>query len=97
MDTPLHPKQRNLLAIRIESLNLSARTTTRLTELGIQTLGELADYATEGLETSSRIGKKSLSEIFDILREHGLSPAQCKKENHPIAGKESSHPSEGPG
>lgn len=62
-----------ILPMPIEGLNLSLRTSSRLKEFNIHTVGELVQK-TEGelLFTKRGLGKKSLREIEEFLAEHGL-------------------------
>jgi len=61
------------LSIRTAELDLSARTSSRLRQHNIQTLGELAEMTTKKLSQKLKLGKKSIFEVRKILEEHGLS------------------------
>jgi DNA-directed RNA polymerase alpha subunit len=60
------------LAKRIEDCNLSVRTTNICKANGIDTLGDLCKlYKTDWLKFHNS-GKKSLTELDDLLHDHGL-------------------------
>jgi len=56
----------------IDSLGLSARTFNTLNSAGILTLGELADMTENEIKNIKNLGKKSLDEITELLKEYGF-------------------------
>jgi DNA-directed RNA polymerase subunit alpha len=57
----------------VEELNFCIRTSTGLEELNVKTVGDLLQKSERELLAHRRIGKKSISEITEILGEYGLS------------------------
>ncbi len=61
------------LKTRIESLNLSVRTTNALTNANIRTLGGLARKKEKDLDDIEGLGAKGIVEIKKILADHGVT------------------------
>ncbi|WP_029906039.1 DNA-directed RNA polymerase subunit alpha [Mycoplasmopsis opalescens] len=56
----------------LAQLNLSVRSSNALKKIGKLKLSEIASMTFEELEQTKNLGRKSLDEIVDKLREHGL-------------------------
>ncbi len=61
------------LKTRIETLGLSTRTTTALTNANIRTVGGLARKKEEDLENIDGLGPKAIQEIKKVLGEFGMT------------------------
>jgi len=57
----------------VEDLELSVRSANCLKNAGINTIGELVKKTEAEMLKTKNFGRKSLSEIKDILSEYGLS------------------------
>ena len=66
-------QMRKLLKTPIEDLNLSVRAYNCLRSAKIESLGDLVHYNTTDLLKFRNFGRKSLSEIENLLTEKGLS------------------------
>ncbi len=62
----------SILNQRIEDLDMTFRSEKCLNSLGIETIGDLINTTEYDLFTTPNLGKKSLSEIKDALKERGL-------------------------
>jgi DNA-directed RNA polymerase subunit alpha len=67
------PKEKSVLDMTIEELELSVRSYNCLKRANIQTVGELIKYSEEDIMNVRNFGKKSLDEIVEKLRALGLS------------------------
>ena len=69
-------EQNNICVIgnekKIEELDLSVRSYNCLKRAGINTIGELAQKTEEEMMRVRNLGRKSLKEIMQKLREHGF-------------------------
>ena len=61
------------LKTRIETLGLSTRTTTALTNANIRTVGGLARKKEDDLENVEGLGPKAIQEIKKVLGEFGMT------------------------
>ncbi len=62
-------------AVKIEDVEMSARSRKAIERLGCETLGDLANLTEEKLLGSKNFGETSLNEVKQALRRHGLSLA----------------------
>jgi DNA-directed RNA polymerase subunit alpha len=62
-----------VLSRSVEDLELSVRSANCLKNAGINTIGELVKKTEAEMLKTKNFGRKSLSEIKDILGEYGLS------------------------
>ena len=62
---------------KLEDLELSVRSFNCLKRHGVQTVGELADMTDEDFAKVRNLGKRTMEEILEKLREIGLD----KEEN----------------
>ncbi|HOC59155.1 MAG TPA: DNA-directed RNA polymerase subunit alpha [Smithellaceae bacterium] len=72
VDNPPH-KDNEILLRSVEDLELSVRSANCLKNAGINTIGELVQKTEAEMLKTKNFGRKSLSEIKDILNEYGLS------------------------
>lgn len=61
-----------ILSIPLIDLDLSVRCTNGLKQVGIDTLGDLIKYKEKDLFKIKNLGKKSINEILDLVKEKGL-------------------------
>jgi len=61
-----------ILSRSVEDLELSVRSANCLKNAGINTIGELVQKTEADMLKTKNFGRKSLSEIKDILNEYGL-------------------------
>lgn len=66
-------KEKSVLDMTIEELELSVRSYNCLKRANIQTVGELVKYTEEDIMNVRNFGKKSLDEIVDKLKTLGLA------------------------
>lgn len=69
-EAPVVDKTRS---VKIEELDLSARSYNCLKRAGITTIGEIAERTEEDMQKIRNLGRKSLKEVEEKLKEHGLS------------------------
>ena len=62
-----------VLVRSVEDLELSVRSANCLKNAGINTIGELVQKTEAEMLKTKNFGRKSLSEIKDILNEYGLT------------------------
>ncbi len=60
--------------VLIGDVGFSSRAYNALTGQGLRTLGDIAAITEKELRRIPGIGKKSLTEILEVLKEHGLAP-----------------------
>ncbi|MEK7536083.1 MAG: DNA-directed RNA polymerase subunit alpha [Patescibacteria group bacterium] len=65
-------KSEDVVKMKIEELDLSARATNALTRAGIRTVGGLSRKSHDDLLGVEGLGTKALDEIIDALAKHGL-------------------------
>lgn len=65
-------KDNEILSRSVEDLELSVRSANCLKNAGINTIGELVQKSEAEMLKTKNFGRKSLSEIKDVLNEHGL-------------------------
>jgi len=65
-------KMRQLLKTKLIEMNLSVRALNCLKSAEVETLGELVTYNKTDLLKFRNFGKKSLSELEQLLQQHGL-------------------------
>jgi DNA-directed RNA polymerase subunit alpha len=70
-ETSLHMRQ--LLKSRLVDLDLSVRALNCLKAADVETLGELVSFAKSDLLKFRNFGKKSLTELEDLIESKGLS------------------------
>lgn len=58
---------------KIADLDLSVRALNCLKALEVETLGDLCEYSEQDLLKFRNFGRKSITEIQELLRENGLS------------------------
>lgn len=58
--------------LRIEDLELSARSYNCLKSTGVETIGQLIEYSQADLGNLPNFGKKSLDEVVEVLEQRGL-------------------------
>lgn len=80
--TPVVPKDNEAVSyvmafrsrrIRVDSLEMTVRCANCLKNEGIETLGDLCGYSTADLYRIPNFGRKSMSEVKELLHRHGLS------------------------
>ena len=59
--------------ITVDELELSVRTANCLNNLGFRTIKELLEYTPEELLKTKKIGRKSLRELNEIMKDFGLT------------------------
>ena len=69
-----------MLEKNIEDLELTVRSLNALTQAGIDTVSDLVSMTEGELNSVKNLGKKSLSEIKDKIRELGLSLSDSDEE-----------------
>ena len=69
-----------MLEKNIEDLELTVRSLNALTQAGIDTVSDLVSMTEGELNSVKNLGKKSLSEIKDKIRELGLSLSDTGEE-----------------
>lgn len=69
--TDINNEKLEILATRIENLRLSVRLTNRLTCIG-DTLGDVIQYRYDDLCKLRGMGKKSMTELVELLNVYGL-------------------------
>ena len=69
-----------MLEKNIEDLELTVRSLNALTQAGIDTVSDLVSMTGGELNSVKNLGKKSLSEIKDKIRELGLSLSNTGEE-----------------
>lgn len=72
VEEEIDEEKEDFLKTRIESLDLSARTITALTNSNIRTVGGLARKAEEDILDIDGLGSKGLSEIKKLLKKHKI-------------------------
>ena len=65
-------RMRQLLKTKLTDMNLSVRALNCLKAADVDTLGDLVKYQKNDLLKFRNFGKKSLTELDDLLEEHGL-------------------------
>ena len=70
-----------ILMRSVEDLELSVRSANCLKNAGINTIGELVQKTEAEMLKTKNFGRKSLSEIKDILNEYGLAFGMKPEEN----------------
>lgn len=70
-----------ILMRSVEDLELSVRSANCLKNAGINTIGELVQKTEAEMLKTKNFGRKSLSEIKDILNEYGLAFGMKPDEN----------------
>jgi DNA-directed RNA polymerase subunit alpha len=65
-------RRRCVSDIKIESLELTSRAQSALSYAGITTLGELVNFTESQLLRQPNCGRKTLSEIKEMLAQYGL-------------------------
>ena len=73
-------EQTRVLEKNIEDLELTVRSLNALTQAGIDTVSDLVSMTEGELNSVKNLGKKSLSEIKDKIRELGLSLSDTGEE-----------------
>ena len=73
-------EQTRVLEKNIEDLELTVRSLNALTQAGIDTVSDLVSMTEGELNSVKNLGKKSLSEIKDKIRELGLSLSDSDEE-----------------
>ena len=73
-------EQTRVLEKNIEDLELTVRSLNALTQAGIDTVSDLVSMTEGELNSVKNLGKKSLSEIKDKIRELGLSLSNTGEE-----------------
>ncbi len=66
-------RMRQLLKTKLTDMNLSVRALNCLKAAEVETLGDLVKYQKNDLLKFRNFGKKSLTELDDLLEQHGLS------------------------
>jgi len=66
-------RMRNLLKTRVEELELSVRSANCLRAAGIETLGDLVRRSEPEMLEFRNFGRKSLTELHEVLGDLGLS------------------------
>ncbi|MBQ4278207.1 MAG: DNA-directed RNA polymerase subunit alpha [Bacteroidaceae bacterium] len=66
-------RMRQLLKTKLTDMNLSVRALNCLKAANVETLGELVRYSKAELLKFRNFGKKSLTELDDLLEKHGLT------------------------
>ena len=66
-------RMRQLLKTKLTDMNLSVRALNCLKAAEVDTLGDLVKYQKADLLKFRNFGKKSLTELDDLLERHGLS------------------------
>ena len=66
-------RMRQLLKTKLTDMNLSVRALNCLKAANVETLGELVRYSKAELLKFRNFGKKSLTELDDLLDKHGLT------------------------
>ena len=66
-------RMRQLLKTKLTDMNLSVRALNCLKAADVDTLGDLVKYGKNDLLKFRNFGKKSLTELDDLLLQHGLS------------------------
>lgn len=69
----MSPEEEGSRAIRVDQIELSVRAKRVLEEIGVATLGELADHTEVELMGRKNFGQTSLAELRELLVEHGLT------------------------
>lgn len=65
-------KVRDIKSIKLDELDLTVRSYNCLKKAGIESLGELSDMGIPNLLKIKNLGRKSLTEIIDKLKEYGF-------------------------
>ncbi len=78
----LPPEQYNM---SLDSLNLPSRIYNCLSKAGLTTVGEVLERSEEELLEIRNFGEKSLSELYDVLMEHGVDVAAVLAESEQMA------------
>jgi len=76
-----------ILEKRVETLDLSVRTANCLQNAGIETIGQLVTKTEADLLRTKNFGRKSLTEIKEILVELGLHLCD-ESYRHPLVASE---------
>ena len=66
-------RMRQLLKTKLTDMNLSVRALNCLKAAEVDTLGDLVKFQKSDLLKFRNFGKKSLTELDDLLEHHGLS------------------------
>ncbi len=69
-------KQEQLLARPVTDFELSVRSRNCLAAMGIETLGDLTEISEQELLSGKNFGETSLTEVKELMRQHGLSIGQ---------------------
>ena len=73
MKTREEDKQQEVLEMSIEDMELSVRSFNCLKRAGINTVEELCNKTSEDMMKVRNLGRKSLEEVINKLKELGLS------------------------
>lgn len=63
--------EKDVASLKIEELDLTVRSYNCLKKAGIETLGQLGSFGLQDLLKIKNLGRKSLTEIIDKLKEYG--------------------------
>lgn len=70
------PREKSIMDLTVDELDLSVRSYNCLKRAGIMTVGDLVKYSEADIMNVRNFGKKSLDEIKDKLSEYGLALRQ---------------------
>ena len=60
----------NVKILSIDTIGLSVRSTNALHRAGVHTVGEMLNYSEETLSKIRNLGKKSIEEIIEKVKEY---------------------------